>query len=1534
MKAAMPDKTSGFRTCKGVEVFAAGNHRNKDYSPEKLREVVANFQRLSTGDDATLRPPLVIGHEEQQELLENTGIPAAGWVSAVYLNDDGSKLLGDFDMVAPEVADLIDAKRYRKVSAELYDDFTDQGKHYGCTLRRVALLGGELPQVKKLADIPMTQERFSDAGGSFTRVVTSTGPYRGANGKWYWDGLRKFAEPKRGKVRKFGVGSTLVNAGKRMLGVGKPKVPAVPQAPRITEPPESATMRQAAAPRGSNVPNTRSAAPPAVPRVSLTQPASAAPAPVAAPAVATAATARPVPAAPVPAPVVPAAQSAPATPPPQKQDALARLRQNKQDAQPSPKHKQDELTRLRQDKVGSPKPKQKTQANTTETSVPPAKPTTKAPPEDRATTQMKRSLARDEAAHAIGKRFLTSPRDWEDVLESTVGGATPEMTLGDRELAKNPGLRGKAVVRAKPPVKVVPTPPSEPRRELPRDPSPAAPSESPAKPGLRRPPTAEERAQASQAAIRAHIAERKKLPFLDPRRDYHDREIDKHKAILRGGQAGPSRKTSVPDRRKQRLEKAGRSAAIQQAIGVKPLAKAPSATRPTTAAGHFRTPRGEPAAAAPDANRPGGTGAAFRRQAPAKQPKPAGPDHYQHSLEDRHKHVATARHAAQASRKRLDEAKASGNQNRYKVARLNHNTNVGHLARAYSHLQKHRALLETDKAKADQLHAMSKHANSIADAIKHYHRAKQAGTNTAAANYKNHILAKQAALNGNVQKHAEVQKFATVGRPGPKLPVPEQVPVARKIGRAIGSAARTVSDYLGMGGSKVDRPASPNAPAKTPWKLPRQKAAATPVGPSATKEVPNRAGSKVGQTVAQGKAAGSVSPPLNLMTKQPQTARASSRVPYTPTVDPGAHIQRAASAVHGAIKKADAKVGDFLVNRFAPKTDTSGIGKLPDYNANRGKMLPDADAARSSLGTPADASPPSASPRVRRTSASAFQKPFATEVDPHAAASHYQRAKSKYLATKQMPSGEAKQEAHERHGAQMVGNYAKFLRDKAGQHETGSPSHLLLTTLAGHAARAHRHFQKYHAAKAAGDGVAKAKHSQAFAYHHGQLQRLQKTLPAKFAEVAKFAVVGARRAKRHMLPVPAAPVTAPTPGKREVAPTINRRAGRSVVGTTPSVPIEKPKERVAEKAEQPKSETPKEQPKAASPKTEQPKSVAKPSGDLDRHIANYLKTGVKDHAGRANIAKKIESLGGTVPKHPGTAAPPGAGTKTPQPTEAKPKSAKQPNQQGKGNDPVLGAINDRKVAGHQAVEAKAAWRKQRVEFHKGAIARLQKEHADPKWHPDAPNATYVNGMIHHRDLHFHHAIERHQKHLDALKNSGADAEPEQPLGQFGHLKGAIRNLLGVVKPKSINMTHTLGVTHTPSRLQHLDRVVQHAAGFLHPRGPGGSIKERLETAFSPGGTRTRKIGAALLPGLIKRKMAEKAQKFASVCKAPAPGSPQQSITYHKPGTPKVTMSKPAVKTVAAHMAGNQVGQAARRFADMMPPMPPATTYAEDPKKKA
>lgn len=114
-----------------------------------LDVIINNFNSIKN-----LVPPIVLGHDEGQAMLQASGYPSAGWISEVKRKEASNVLMAKFSRVPPEIVKLIESKSYSKVSAELYVDYIDgAGKHYGPTLRRVAILGADVPHIKSLADL-------------------------------------------------------------------------------------------------------------------------------------------------------------------------------------------------------------------------------------------------------------------------------------------------------------------------------------------------------------------------------------------------------------------------------------------------------------------------------------------------------------------------------------------------------------------------------------------------------------------------------------------------------------------------------------------------------------------------------------------------------------------------------------------------------------------------------------------------------------------------------------------------------------------------------------------------------------------------------------------------------------------------------------------------------------------------------------------------------------------------------------------------------------------------------------------------------------------------------------------------------------------------------------------------------------------------------------------------------------------------------------------------------------------------------------
>ena len=128
---------------KGLEIFKIDTAETKDYTEVDLENMVAKANLHEA--------PVVIGHDENQDLLRNSGLLSAGWIKKIYRQ--GKSLFADLRDVPKVVADLIRKRAIAKRSVEIYNDFVDDaGNHHGKVIRRLAFLGGDIPRIKSLSD--------------------------------------------------------------------------------------------------------------------------------------------------------------------------------------------------------------------------------------------------------------------------------------------------------------------------------------------------------------------------------------------------------------------------------------------------------------------------------------------------------------------------------------------------------------------------------------------------------------------------------------------------------------------------------------------------------------------------------------------------------------------------------------------------------------------------------------------------------------------------------------------------------------------------------------------------------------------------------------------------------------------------------------------------------------------------------------------------------------------------------------------------------------------------------------------------------------------------------------------------------------------------------------------------------------------------------------------------------------------------------------------------------------------------------------
>lgn len=158
---------------KGVEIMSLGTWNGNKITEETFSQVLEAF--ADTKEFASV--PLKLGHNEEQKLLVEDGLPAAGWVSAIYRQ--GAKLFADFTDIPAKIYELLKRKAYRKVSVELFCGYKFKEKEYPCLLGAVALLGSDLPAMATLNDIMSNYgvKAKSFATGENTGIINRTITY-------------------------------------------------------------------------------------------------------------------------------------------------------------------------------------------------------------------------------------------------------------------------------------------------------------------------------------------------------------------------------------------------------------------------------------------------------------------------------------------------------------------------------------------------------------------------------------------------------------------------------------------------------------------------------------------------------------------------------------------------------------------------------------------------------------------------------------------------------------------------------------------------------------------------------------------------------------------------------------------------------------------------------------------------------------------------------------------------------------------------------------------------------------------------------------------------------------------------------------------------------------------------------------------------------------------------------------------------------------------------------------------------------------
>lgn len=131
-----------------VQIFDIEDDPNGHKYTEKDLEIMVQGFYETLGQ---LKPFLKLGHDEEQKLAQNSGMPALGWLGGV--RKFGKKLMGNLKKVPKKLAELIKVGAYRRISPEVFWNITVNGKKYPRLLKAASLLGADTPACMNMDDI-------------------------------------------------------------------------------------------------------------------------------------------------------------------------------------------------------------------------------------------------------------------------------------------------------------------------------------------------------------------------------------------------------------------------------------------------------------------------------------------------------------------------------------------------------------------------------------------------------------------------------------------------------------------------------------------------------------------------------------------------------------------------------------------------------------------------------------------------------------------------------------------------------------------------------------------------------------------------------------------------------------------------------------------------------------------------------------------------------------------------------------------------------------------------------------------------------------------------------------------------------------------------------------------------------------------------------------------------------------------------------------------------------------------------------------
>lgn len=168
---------------KRIEIFKPGTHTAMSgetigFTEEQLRESASAY------DPSVHEAPIVVGHPREDA-------PAYGWVKSLSF---GESLEAEPDQVDPQFSEMVQAGRFKKVSASFYRPDSPANPKPGVFyLRHVGFLGAQPPAVKGLRQV-----EFAGADSSADVVEVEFGEVSASALKRLFRGLRDFLISKEG----------------------------------------------------------------------------------------------------------------------------------------------------------------------------------------------------------------------------------------------------------------------------------------------------------------------------------------------------------------------------------------------------------------------------------------------------------------------------------------------------------------------------------------------------------------------------------------------------------------------------------------------------------------------------------------------------------------------------------------------------------------------------------------------------------------------------------------------------------------------------------------------------------------------------------------------------------------------------------------------------------------------------------------------------------------------------------------------------------------------------------------------------------------------------------------------------------------------------------------------------------------------------------------------------------------------------------------------------------------------------------------